>query len=283
MSPVTNWTSPLCGGSKPSRGPEGRLIRVSVGNCMDNITRLIIDSEAHSGSWNMAADEVLLESVIDSGQCTVRVYKWETATISLGYFQDADDFRSSDRFRDLPAVRRLSGGGAILHHHELTYSLVLSGSHPGTRDPTAVYDLVHAAIIQQLASIGIEVAMRRTDRPQSDEPFLCFVRGDRHDILCCGHKIVGSAQRRRRGAVLQHGSLILNASPHATEIPGCLDLVSNVELPPDFDVTMGGAIASSLGGPLQLVDWSEHEIDTIRKHEQRYSTIDREKKSPGST
>lgn len=242
---------------------------------MEDVIRLIIDAEPRSGSWNMAADEVLLEAAIASAPVTVRIYRWETATVSLGYFQDAEEFRSSARFRDLPAVRRLSGGGAILHHHEVTYSVALPASHVPTEDPTGIYSTIHDAIISQLAAAGIEAAMRGENAAQADEPFLCFIRGDRHDILCCGHKIVGSAQRRRRGAVLQHGSLILNTSPHAQEIPGCLDLLPGAALPLDFDTLLGNAIANSLGRAVQTSTWSDAEIDTIRDREQQYLSIDR--------
>ena len=242
---------------------------------MDNVIRLIIDAEPRSGAWNMAADEVLLESALTSESATVRIYRWEIATVSLGYFQDADDFRASNRFRDLPAVRRLSGGGAILHHHELTYSLALSPGQPAAENPTDVYRAVHDGIIRQLAAAGIEAGMRGTDASLPDEPFLCFIRGDRHDILCRDHKIVGSAQRRRRGAVLQHGSLILQTSPYAEEIPGCLDLVPEARLPNKFDVLLGSQIANCLGEPVQIIDWTDEELGTIRDRKRQYLSIDR--------
>lgn len=242
---------------------------------------LLVETTARSGAWNMAVDEYLLESALETGQCAVRVYSWETPTVSLGYFQNADEFRSSNRFQSLPAVRRLSGGGAILHDRELTYSLALAASHPLTTDPTRLYEIVHAAIIRQLDRIGVPAAMRGTDQPQSDEPFLCFIRGDRHDILCDGHKIVGSAQRRRRGAVLQHGSVILQSSPQATEVPGILDLVKNVQLPPDFAERVGREIAANLGSVSPCDDWSEDRLGRIRLLEDRYQRIDWKRASAG--
>jgi lipoate-protein ligase A len=238
--------------------------------------KLLVEPNAHSGSWNMAVDESLLELALESEQCTVRIYSWETATVSLGYFQSSADFRSSNRFQDLPAVRRLTGGGAILHDRELTYSLALPSTHPLSADPTRLYETVHSAIIQLLASMGVQAAMRGTDESRSDEPFLCFVRGDRHDILCHGSKVVGSAQRRRRGAVLQHGSLIVQASPHANEIPGICDLADpseELQLPSDFAGSLGQAIAQTLGTVTQLDRWPDEQEGRVRLLEERYRKI----------
>jgi lipoate-protein ligase A len=239
--------------------------------------QLLVEPNAHSGSWNMAVDESLLELALESEQCTVRVYSWETATVSLGYFQSAADFRSSKLFQNLPAVRRLSGGGAILHDRELTYSLALASSHPLSMDPTRLYETVHTAIIRLLAELGLEAALRGTDESRSDEPFLCFIRGDRHDILCRGSKVVGSAQRRRRGAVLQHGSLIIEASPHASEIPGICDLADQPEglqLPPDFAEALGQAVAQSLGTVTQVDRWPDEQQRRVRLLEERYRNIE---------
>jgi len=239
--------------------------------------KLLVEPNAHSGSWNMAVDESLLELALESDQCTVRIYSWETATVSLGYFQSAADFQSSKRFQGLPVVRRLSGGGAILHDTEVTYSLALASTHPLSADPTRLYEIVHSAIIRLLASMGVQAAMRGTDESRSDEPFLCFIRGDRHDILEGDHKIVGSAQRRRRGAVLQHGSLIIEASPHASEIPGICDLADareTLQLPPDFAASLGQVIAQSLGTVTRLEKWTDEQVRRVRLLEERYREIE---------
>ena len=79
--------------------------------------RLLVDVPAHSGVWNMAMDETLLESAASEGVGTVRVYRWELPTVSLGYFQKNE---LDESLTHLPRVRRLTGGGAILHHHEIS-------------------------------------------------------------------------------------------------------------------------------------------------------------------
>ena len=83
--------------------------------------RLILDPPA-DGLWNMALDEALLELAGESGIPTLRLYRWQPATLSLGYFQPYQDRESHPPSTTCPVVRRSSGGGAILHDRELTYS-----------------------------------------------------------------------------------------------------------------------------------------------------------------
>ncbi len=187
-------------------------------------SRLLIEPIPCSGSWNMAVDEVLLEAAAADGTCTLRIYEWDAATVSLGYFQAADDPALESRFPLLPKVRRLSGGGAILHHHEVTYSLAIPDGHPLAVAPGVLYAEVHRRLIAWLASRGVEVGLRGEALRFDAEPFLCFSRGDAKDIVLGQHKIVGSAQRRRRGAVLQHGALLLARSEFAPEFPGLAEL-----------------------------------------------------------
>jgi len=224
--------------------------------------QLHVEPAARAGSWNMATDEYLLEAALAANLKAARMYRWEQATISLGYFQDSKYDALSRTFQNLPAVRRLSGGGAILHHQELTYSFVLPANDPLTREPTELYTRVHTAIIDVLREFGVDCVMRGEDEPEPDEPFLCFVRSDRHDIHCNGHKVVGSAQRRRKGAVLQHGSILLEHSPHAPQIPGICDLTDSLQIntssPNRFDkleAHLGAAIAETLGSMQQIDEW----------------------------
>ncbi len=237
--------------------------------------RLVIEPTPRRGSWNMAADESLLEAASTSGLRAVRLYQWSEPTVSLGYFQDEAEFLTEGRFSDLAAVRRLSGGGAILHHLELTYSLVLPPGDPLVADPTHLYSLVHDAILDVLRAAGVNAAMRGEDRKLAAEPFLCFIRGDRHDIVFEGHKVVGSAQRRRRGAVLQHGSLLLDASPHAVELPGINDLSDAERVTSEIGQTLGQSIARQLGTVETIADWPGSFDDRISELEQeQYSRLD---------
>ncbi len=176
----------------------------------------------------MALDQALLEAVDAEPQSAYfRTYGWREPTLSLGYFQKLAEVEADPRWRGVPIVRRPSGGGALWHHHELTYALVVPRIHRNARRASDLYRAVHAAIASLLAECGFEAA-RRGQRPHEDDPsvrpFLCFTDRDPEDILTEGMKIVGSAQRRRPRAVLQHGSLLLARSDRTPELPGLVDL-----------------------------------------------------------
>lgn len=179
----------------------------------------------------MAFDEALLEAAATRGETSLRIYRWSEPTLSLGYFQKELPPDLPAILRGLPCVRRLSGGGAILHHHEWTYSCALPKRHPLAGRTEDLYDAVHAALLRAFARLGVSAATRGTSDHEADGRFLCFERGDARDILVAGRKVVGSAQRRRKGTVLQHGSVVLRTSPFAPHIPGLADRVP--DLPED--------------------------------------------------
>ncbi|MEX0939280.1 MAG: hypothetical protein WDZ59_15565 [Pirellulales bacterium] len=189
------------------------------------LCRTIIDPPA-AGAWNMAVDEALLEAAADEAACYLRFYQWEPATLSLGYFQRHADRREHEPSRGCQLVRRQSGGGAIVHDAEQTYSLIVPQGHPLATDAQSLYSAVHEELIATLAGLGITAALCRQASPprREGEPFLCFHRRAVGDVLCGGHKVAGSAQRRRQGAVLQHGSVLLAASPAAPDLPGLAEI-----------------------------------------------------------
>src|SRR5688500_12298617 len=108
--------------------------------------RLIVDSPAN-GSWNMALDEALFQTTQSSRQVTLRFYQWSAPTLSLGYFQAAADRQKHDASRDCPLVRRSTGGGAIVHDVELTYSLVCPIDHDRSAVAQGMVRQVHSALI----------------------------------------------------------------------------------------------------------------------------------------
>jgi lipoate-protein ligase A len=191
--------------------------------------RLIL-SEPASGAMNMALDEALLESVGD--EPVLRIYQWSRPTLSLGYFQAAAERDTHEASRTCDVVRRPSGGGAILHDRELTYCLVLPEALAKTQPHTNWYFAVHRAPIESLQLLtggtsGLALCQNPPEIPVGEEPFLCFQRRAEGDVLFGEQKIAGSAQRRRGGAILQHGSVLLERSPHAPELPGICDLVEH--------------------------------------------------------
>src|SRR3954469_7742966 len=107
----------------------------------------IFPYETGDGPRNMARDEALLDAVAEDPSCALlRTYGWAEPTLSLGYFQRHADAEADPRWRGVPIVRRPTGGGAIWHHHELTYALILPAAHPLARPNVALYHAVHSAV-----------------------------------------------------------------------------------------------------------------------------------------
>lgn len=182
---------------------------------------------------NMALDEALLESAASGGRgsCraepTLRIYQWAEPTLSLGYFQAATERESHPASRDCHLIRRPSGGGAILHDRELTYALALPAEIATTRPSAQWYLEVHFALVHVICELtGTEAVLCETASKlnMSEESFLCFQRRASGDVLLGQHKIAGSAQRRRKDAILQHGSILIACSPCAPELPGINNL-----------------------------------------------------------
>jgi lipoate-protein ligase A len=240
--------------------------------------RLFIDPPAE-GAWNMAVDEALLDQAADEGLASLRFYRWREPTLSLGYFQRYDERALHAPSRDAAVVRRLSGGGALIHDRELTYSLCLPASHPLARETVKLYESAHEALIDTLGERGIAASLhgRAAMAPaeQPDEPFLCFARRTSADVVLAETstsasapiKIVGSAQRRRRGAVLQHGAVLLETSPSAPELPG-LDRAGAARLAADELIAPWSArLAARLNLRLVPTDFEmTSAFQTCKKH-----------------
>jgi lipoate-protein ligase A len=228
------------------------------------------------GSWNMALDEALAQACIDGGAPVVRFYQWQEPTLSLGYFQRYEDRFDHVDSAQCAVVRRTTGGGAILHDQELTYSCIVPRSHPLSRRAGDLYRAVHTSIIDVLAEFGLKAqffsgnegiaisalastahmlgcgtAAEKDNRASSarstEVPFLCFQRRTAGDVLLGEWKIAGSAQRRLRRAVLQHGSILLSRSPFAPELPGICDLASIALDAAEFARRLRAALSSRLG------------------------------------
>lgn len=175
--------------------------------------RLIISPPAR-GPWNMAVDEAIMEAA-GQGKAlpTLRLYAWEPACLSLGFAQPASEVdvqRLQKNGWDL--VRRPTGGRAILHTDELTYAVI--GSQNEARLSGSViesYRRLSQALLKALQLLGLpaETHPEAALPVEGADGAVCFETPSNYEIVARGKKLVGSAQARRREAVLQHGSLPL--------------------------------------------------------------------------
>ena len=169
------------------------------------------------GAWNMALDEAVLISVLEGASLpTLRLYDWNPACLSLGYAQPLSDVLVDKLEEDgLSLVRRVTGGRAILHVDELTYSVIGPQDDPRlTGGVLESYRILSAALLVALQSLGIparseENANSANTPAQKQKNPVCFEVPSNYEITVDGKKLIGSAQARRRNGVLQHGTFPL--------------------------------------------------------------------------
>lgn len=162
------------------------------------------------GAWNMAMDESLMRRAARSGDAVFRIYGWSAPTLSLGRNQRARGCYDASVAAELGVafVRRPTGGRALLHHREVTYSATLAAAGAGAA--SAAYDFINEVLLLALGSLGVG-ARRATETlsiPPGTRP--CFDVPARHEIVVGERKLVGSAQWRHAGALLQHGSILVH-------------------------------------------------------------------------
>ena len=178
-----------------------------------NTVRLL-PLETADGPTNMASDEALLEAAV-AGNASLRFYTWAEPTLSLGYFQPESVRHSDARLAELPWVRRPSGGGALVHHHELTYALALPAGFDWQPKGESWICRFHGCIAKAL---NLEATNCNEERKLHD--VLCFLHHTPGDLILNGAKVAGSAQRKLRGAFLQHGAVLLAQSSFTPLLPG---------------------------------------------------------------
>ncbi|MBL8729957.1 MAG: lipoate--protein ligase family protein [Planctomycetes bacterium] len=168
---------------------------------------MMLDGAADA-SWNMAVDEALLTA---GDRATLRFYGWSPHAVSLGWFQRWTDF--ADVPADVAVVRRLTGGGAIHHGDEVTFSLTCDAAVlPG--DIAASYRLLHDAAVAAMRRLGVPCSRLDAGAHQQARPDQrwCFAVPGRDDVVTARGKLLGSAQRRTRAPrprILHHGSIVL--------------------------------------------------------------------------
>ncbi len=175
----------------------------------------IIEDTSRGPAFNMAADLYLLKKCVTDRIVYVRMYRWKPATITIGYMQDPDTLLDEVACTkdSIAWIRRPTGGRAVLHKEDLTYSCIFSKSMSDRMGNTVSesYRIISSCLMAGLARVGIDclphdsVLDSQEVRKQVKLP--CFLAPNRDEIMVGGKKLVGSAQKRTAEAVLQHGSI----------------------------------------------------------------------------
>ncbi|WP_053228276.1 lipoate--protein ligase family protein [Spirochaeta cellobiosiphila] len=168
----------------------------------------IIEHNPSLGQFNMDFDQQMIDEYSIDHIPRFRLYGWSPPTISVGRFQNVE--------QDFPVsvVRRMTGGGAIYHHNELTYSLVCAPSDLGNpKTVKKAYESITGFIIRFYSLLGLNAYYAKDEQVQNFElgakTWTCFEGREEYDILIQGRKIGGNAQKRSRDLIFQHGSIPL--------------------------------------------------------------------------
>jgi lipoate-protein ligase A len=185
--------------------------------------RLLMDSPADAAR-NMAVDESILraaDAAPEHTAPTLRFYAWQPPAVSIGYAQSASEFDVAGlQQQGRGFVRRLTGGGALFHHEEFTFSWVASAAAGDVPlDTGGVYEWVNRGLVAGLGELGIEARPRGCGSGnREDLAAFCTVRKSPYDLVVGGQKLVGTAQRWTKRVVLEHGFVPLEPNPMTPEI-----------------------------------------------------------------
>lgn len=209
-----------------------------------------VHTDALGAALNMAVDDVLLDAARAGNGPILRTYAWTPPAVSIGYAQRVEEAIDVDRCRarGIDVVRRTTGGRAVLHWNELTYSFhCADGEGPAAQGLQASSRLLGECLAEALRRFGVDARIERGQRPASGRRGACFASTSRWELTCNGRKLVGSAQRRTRGALLQHGSIL--AGPEHLQLTQLLpDPVAHLPLE---------QVSTHLGDCLESVDLAQ--------------------------
>jgi lipoyl(octanoyl) transferase len=179
-----------------------------------------IHTGSRSPAANMAIDEAIL-TAHGEGRVppTVRFYGWSPPSLTIGYFQKASEEVDFDAMKQhgIGFVRRPTGGRAVLHDQELTYSIIVSENYPGMpRSVTEAYRILSEGLVLGFRKLGLQAEMVSLATEEDKEKYAtpgssaCFDSPSWYELVVEGRKVAGSAQTRARGVILQHGSILLD-------------------------------------------------------------------------
>lgn len=220
--------------------------------------RLIVTPPA-SGAENMALDEALMDRARDTGEWVLRVYSWSGPTISLGRNQSARGRYDLARVRELGlgVVRRPTGGRAILHDREITYSV--TAPVQGAGDLRESYDRINRLLLSALRSLGVAATVASpTSRSATPGMAPCFDEPASGELTLDGRKLAGSAQWRSDDALLQHGSILVADDQ---------SLLATLALDGPTTITAPATLTDALGSAPELSDVAAALADAVRSLE----------------
>jgi lipoate-protein ligase A len=199
---------------------------------MNSLWRLLIDGPS-TAARNMAIDEAILrvaDKHPEESKPTLRFYQWEPSAVSIGYGQRIAEFDLNDiRSNGYGFVRRVTGGGAIFHHHEMTFSFVASitdGDAPA--DTGKVYSMLNEGLVAGLKLAGADVRQRGCeDACTNNTAAFCTTRTSPYDIVCQDRKLIGTSQRWTKRVVLEHGFIPLEPNPMTPEVLPLCDVIGH--------------------------------------------------------
>jgi lipoyl(octanoyl) transferase len=226
-----------------------------------------LDSGALGGAEQMSLDAGLMDRARETGEAVLRVYRWARPTLSFGRHESVRGRFAPESLAqaNVDAVRRPTGGRVLLHDREVTYSVTAPA--PDGERLAESYRRINALLVAALGRIGVHVSeapVRPKEKSRRPGGAACFADPSPGELIVGGRKLVGSAQLRERGALLQHGSILVDddqpriaelaAQPIMPALPaatlrGCLGRA------PDYDEVrdaLGAALAEAEGGVTAL-------------------------------
>ncbi|MBN2025880.1 MAG: lipoate--protein ligase family protein [Actinobacteria bacterium] len=191
----------------------------------------LIHTEPASGASNMALDQALLEAASgDKLPVTLRFYRWDPPALSIGRFQPLSDVDlDACASEGIEVVRRPTGGKSILHLDDFTYSIVIPRGLPLPENVITAYRLISGGILRALRHLGLTAVLQsRASEDYRAAGGACFAAATQADLEYNGKKLCGSAQVRRGGATLQHGSIMIE--DHSDMLFGLLRFDGTAEM-----------------------------------------------------
>jgi lipoate-protein ligase A len=220
-------------------------------------------TEPASGPANMALDEALMARARSTGEWVFRVYSWSVPTLSLGRNQNGRVAYDPATLAGagFAVVRRPTGGRAVLHDREVTYSVTAPALDAGALRES--YQRINRLLVDGLRSLGLAAEIATTERAPRPDLSPCFDKPSPGELMAGGEKLAGSAQWRERGALLQHGSILVDGD----QAP-----VSTLLREPAAPSAAPATLRALLGREPSVADLATALFDAVCRYEDHHAT-----------